>query len=113
MSGFFASNLDELEKKEFSRGVWLHAFGGRSLSFARVEFEPGVAATRHSHESEQGGLVLAGTLTIEAGGRVETLREGNVYLLQSGVTHLFGAGPEGALIVEAFSPPRDNAQKVL
>lgn len=113
MTGFFASNLDELERKEFSKGVWLHAFGGRSLSFARVEFEPGVAATRHSHKSEQGGLVLAGTLTIEAGGRVETLREGDVYLLQSGVTHLFEAGPEGALIVEAFSPPRDNARKVL
>jgi quercetin dioxygenase-like cupin family protein len=62
----------------------------------------------HSHENEQVGLLVAGSLTFTIGGDVGEVLPGGFWRILANVPHSVVAGPEGAVLVEAFSPPRHD-----
>jgi len=54
----------------------------------RAEFQPGVAAGRHTHPGEEFGYVLEGTIVLEIDGKPPvTLNAGQVFFVPAGMVH--------------------------
>jgi quercetin dioxygenase-like cupin family protein len=62
----------------------------------------------HSHENEQVGLLITGSLTFTIGGEVGEVLPGGFWRILASVPHSVVAGPEGAVLVEVFAPPRHD-----
>jgi len=88
------------------RGILARRVEGREITFAIVELEPGAEVARHQHAQEQLGLVLQGTIHFRIGTEARNLRVGDTYEIPSDVAHEATAGPEGAVVIDVFSPIR-------
>jgi quercetin dioxygenase-like cupin family protein len=61
---------------------------GRVVVQARAEFDPGVAAGRHTHPGEELGYVLDGQLELRIDGQPpRTVKAGEVFFVPAGVVH--------------------------
>lgn len=78
------------------------------LMMCHLTLEPGARVAEHSHPHEQIGAVLAGGLTLTREGVTAELAGGDVYAVPGGVAHSAVAGSEGCVVLEAFSPNRDD-----
>jgi quercetin dioxygenase-like cupin family protein len=90
--------------------IWDGAVGrtihGERVTFALVELDADVAIPEHSHENEQLGMVLTGSLTFTIAGETRVLGPGQAWCITGHVPHSVVTGPEGAVLVEVFSPVR-------
>ena len=76
-------------------GFTRHMLQDQNLSVAErhavqvvAEFQPGVAAGRHTHPGEELGYVLEGTLELEVAGQPpRTLKAGDSFFIPAGVVH--------------------------
>ena len=89
-------------------GVLARAVHGERLTLAVVELDPGAAVPEHSHANEQLGLVLRGSMTLRVGDEKRPLGPGDTYRIGSGEPHEAHAGPDGAEVIDVFSPPRED-----
>ena len=87
-------------------GILARVVQGREITFAVVELDAHAVAARHQHLNEQIGLVLRGTMTFAIGDETRELRAGDTYTIPSNVWHEATAGPEGAVVIDVFSPVR-------
>ena len=61
---------------------------GRVAVQARAEFEPGVAAGRHTHPGEELGYVLEGQIELRIDGQPpKTVKAGEVFFVPAGMVH--------------------------
>ncbi len=93
-------------------GVVARALVGEQMTFAVVDLEPDSDVQEHRHPHEQAGLVLRGSLVFTIGGETRELGPGDAYLIPGGVPHHVRTGPAGATVVDAFSPPREDWEKL-
>ena len=89
-------------------GVHGRTIVGERITLALVELEPGAVVPEHSHEHEQVGILVEGSAVFVVGGERQEMRPGGSWRILGHVPHEVIAGPEGAVVVEAFSPPRDD-----
>jgi quercetin dioxygenase-like cupin family protein len=89
-------------------GILGRAVHGRELTLALVELEPGIQLPEHSHPHEQGGIVLGGSMTFTVGGERRELGPGGTWLIPGDTPHSAEVGPEGAVVIDVFSPPRED-----
>ena len=77
-----------------------------------VQLEPGSQSEVHSHPPEQWGVIIAGSgVPIQDGvEHPETI--GDFWRTPGDVPHAFRAGPDGAKVLDIFSPPRDEYRTV-
>lgn len=80
---------------------------GEKTMLVRVEFEAGAVAPVHSHPHEQLTYVASGAIRLSIEGVEHTLRAGDTMLIRGGVHH--GAmTDEPAVVIDMFSPPRED-----
>ena len=60
---------------------------GREVVQVRVDFDPGYAAPMHTHPGEEIIYVIEGTLEYEIGGKVVTVKAGDVLFVPAGTPH--------------------------
>jgi quercetin dioxygenase-like cupin family protein len=61
---------------------------GREAVQVRAEFDPGVAAGRHTHPGEEFTYILEGTLVLEVEGKPPlTLNAGDYFFVPAGIVH--------------------------
>jgi quercetin dioxygenase-like cupin family protein len=82
-------------------------FGERAM-LNLVTFEPGATVAAHSHPHEQLGLVLEGMQALVIDGVAHELHPMDAYVLPGGVEHSAYCGPEGATVLDVFSPVRED-----
>lgn len=111
MSNPFAS-LAQLEPLPIWTGIAARIVEGQHLTFAVVELEPLAQARSHQHPNEQAGIVLRGALHFTIGGDARNLGPGDTYVIPPDVPHEATAGPEGAVVIDVFSPPRTDWHRV-
>jgi len=80
---------------------------GEHLSAARFLLEPAALVPEHTHDNEEFGQVICGSLELTTDGRTVTLNAGDGFLLPAGVRHGARAGDEGCELLECYAPPRD------
>lgn len=98
--------LADIPPQQIWNGVIARTVEGAHMSFAVVELAAGSVVEEHAHPNEQVGIVLRGWLTFTVGGDTQVLRAGDTYNIPSGVRHHVLTGPEGAVVVDVFSPIR-------
>ena len=87
-------------------GVVARTVRGERLSLAVVELEPNAVVPEHSHENEQLGLVLSGTVSFRVGTETRELGPGGTWRIPSNTPHEVHTGPEGAVVIDVFAPVR-------
>jgi quercetin dioxygenase-like cupin family protein len=89
-------------------GVLARTIEGTTVSLAVVELDSGSVVREHAHENEQLGLVVSGSVTFRIGDETRKLGPGETWRIASNVPHEVHAGPEGAIVIDAFAPARDD-----
>jgi quercetin dioxygenase-like cupin family protein len=81
---------------------------GEHLTLAVVEVEPGAELPEHSHVNEQFGMVIEGSVVFRVGEESRIVRPGGIWRIPSNMPHTITGGDRGAVVVDIFSPPRDD-----
>ena len=89
-------------------GVLARTVEGAQVSLAVVELDPGSVVREHAHENEQLGLVVSGSVHVPDRRRDPRARPGESWQIPPNVPHEVHAGPEGAIVIDAFAPARDD-----
>jgi quercetin dioxygenase-like cupin family protein len=89
-------------------GVTARVVAGERSSFVVVELEPGAFVPEHSHDNEQIGVCAAGSATFRVGEETRELGPGDTWRIPSDVPHEVQVGPEGAIMIETFTPARSD-----
>jgi quercetin dioxygenase-like cupin family protein len=79
---------------------------GQKASLAVVELAPNAIVPEHRHEHEQLGLCIEGSVTFTIDGERRELGPGGTWRITSNLPHDAVAGPDGATLVDIFSPVR-------
>ena len=93
-------------------GVIARAVEGSRLTLAVVELEPNAVVAEHSHDNEQLGIVLSGSITLRIEQQERELRPGDTYAIDSDASHEARAGNEGAVVIDVFAPMRADWDSV-
>jgi quercetin dioxygenase-like cupin family protein len=102
-------NIGDLSKgiqRQLSEGVDTSIFVGENVMVSFVRCKPGARGKLHSHPEEQWGLLIEGSGKRLQDGAVFEVKKGDFWQTPGGVEHTFEAGPQGATILDIFSPPR-------
>jgi quercetin dioxygenase-like cupin family protein len=105
------SAFDELQSvppQLLAEGYLARAVHGKQLTLAVVEVEPGAELAEHQHANEQFGMVIEGSVTLRVGAETQALEPGGIWRIPSDTPHAITGGPEGAVVVDIFSPVRDD-----
>jgi quercetin dioxygenase-like cupin family protein len=106
MTHFF--NPETRTGKELVPGVVVRTFWGEQMLASLVDLAADAIVPSHSHPHEQFGMLLRGDLCITIAGETQQLKIGSIYIVPGGVEHSVVTGPEGAQLIEAFSPVREE-----
>ena len=104
-------HLDEVRAFELITGVTGRPLFGADAMVNLIRFEPGATVPLHSHPHEQLGIVLEGMQALEVDGVAHELWPLEAYVLPGGVEHSAYCGPEGALVLDVFTPVREDYQE--
>ena len=106
MSAF--AEVGSLRPQQIWEGILGRTVHGDRVSFSVLELDADAVVPAHAHANEQVGLLLEGSVTFTIGGETRELGPGATWRILAHVPHSVVVGAEGALIVEVFSPVRDD-----
>jgi len=106
MSAF--SKRGTMRPQQIWDGVLGQSVHGARATLGLIELDPDTSVPEHNHENEQLGIVIEGSLRFRIGEETSDLLPGDMWCIPAHVPHTVEAGPEGAVLVEAFAPPRDD-----
>ena len=104
----FFTEAKDFTSRELAPGTRARLAFGEKLNISVVEMEAQSVVPRHHHPHEQMGFVVSGEVEMSIGGEAKVLKKGDAYLAASDVEHgarTFGAP---AVVLDVFSPPRDD-----
>jgi quercetin dioxygenase-like cupin family protein len=105
------SAFDELAAigpQDIWNGVVVRAVHGERITLGVVELEPDSIVPEHSHENEQLGMVLSGSLSFRVGNESRELGPGGTWRIPANTPHEVETGPDGAVVIDVFVPTRDD-----
>ncbi|MGH3030636.1 MAG: cupin domain-containing protein [Gaiellaceae bacterium] len=89
-------------------GVLGRSVHGERITLGVIELDPDSLVPEHSHENEQLGLVLSGSLSFRVAEEKRELGPGGTWRITANTPHEVRAGPEGAVVIDVFSPIRED-----
>ena len=105
MSGIY-DDARTLPRQQIWDGVLSRSVHGENVTLALIELDADAVVPEHSHVNEQLGFLIQGSATFTVGGEVGEIGPGGSWRILAHVPHSVVAGPEGAVVVEVFSPSR-------
>jgi quercetin dioxygenase-like cupin family protein len=107
----FFHSIDDLDtgiKRVLGDGISTRIFCGEEAMLSVVTIEPNAKGKIHSHPQEQWGFLIEGSGIRIQGGEQIVIKKGDFWQTPGGVDHGIIAGPNGAKVLDVFSPPRDE-----
>ncbi len=104
-------NLHDLSqgiRRELAEGMVTRIFPGEQAMLSVVRIEANKQGSLHSHPQEQWGVLLEGSGVRTQDGVEHAVAAGDFWRTPGDVPHSFRAGPDGATVLDVFSPPRDE-----
>ena len=99
---------DELPEFPTLPGITMRVISGPTLMTAWIRMEPNTALPMHQHSHEQLGVVIEGAVRLTIDGETRALGVGHAYNVPSQIAHGGTSGDQGCLLLESFTPPRDD-----
>ncbi len=81
---------------------------GERITLAIVELAPNAVVPEHRHANEQLGMVIKGQMHFTIDGETRDLGPGGTWRILGDRPHDVVAGPEGAVVIDVFTPVRDD-----
>jgi quercetin dioxygenase-like cupin family protein len=97
--------------RELAPGLTTRIFAGEHAMLSVVSIAPDTMGVMHHHPEEQWGLLLEGSAIRYQGDEAIEVKKGDFWRTPGGVPHTMKAGPEGAKVLDIFSPPRPEYRK--
>ncbi len=94
--------------RTLTEGITTRIFCGEQAMLSVVRVAPNTEGTVHSHPQEQWGVLLEGECVRIQGGEEVAMKAGDFWHTPGGVTHGIRTGDQGALVLDVFSPPREE-----
>jgi quercetin dioxygenase-like cupin family protein len=107
-NSIYWGNIESMPSLEPLPGITMWPAPGTNMMINFVRIEPGAEVPLHQHPHEQGGTVIEGTIFMTIDGETREMRVGDVYIAPPNIVHGATAGPDGCLVVDIFSPPRED-----
>ncbi len=104
-------NLNDVTQgiaRELAPGLSTRIFAGDKAMLSVVTLAPYAKGSLHSHPEEQWGVMLEGDGIRVHGDEEITVRAGDFWRTPGHVPHSLRAGPNGARVLDIFSPPREE-----
>jgi quercetin dioxygenase-like cupin family protein len=102
------ADITSLGPQRIWDGIIGRSVHGERVTLSLLELDAGAVVPEHSHANEQVGLLLEGSVSFTIGGETREVTRGGTWRILANVPHSVVVGPDGALIVEVFSPIRDD-----
>lgn len=100
---------EEMKEEIVEGDVRRQIFTGDNIQVVKYYFPPHKVFPSHSHEKqEQMGYLIEGTMGFSIDGEKTELHPGEWYRVPVGVEHNAWTGSEPAVLIDIFSPPRDD-----
>jgi quercetin dioxygenase-like cupin family protein len=100
--------LAEITPIQVWDGVVARRVQGEQLTLAVVELSANSIVPEHRHANEQCGLVIEGEVHFRIADEERVLGPGGTWRIVGDVPHEVRTGPEGAVVIDAFAPPRHD-----
>jgi quercetin dioxygenase-like cupin family protein len=97
--------------RKLGEGLNTRIFVGENVMLSVVRIDPHSSGTVHSHPEEQWGVLLEGACTRIQGGEEVEVTAGEFWHTPGGVPHGIRTGASGAVVLDIFSPPREEYKK--
>jgi quercetin dioxygenase-like cupin family protein len=107
-SGSAFVDLQTVPPQLLTDGWLARVVAGERLTVAVVEAAPGAVLPEHDHHNEQFGMVIQGSLRFRVADEERTLGPGGVWQIPSHTPHTVTAGDDGAVVIDVFSPLRED-----
>ena len=107
----YFNNINDLDsgiKRVLGDGISTRIFCGDQSMLSIVTIEPNAKGQIHSHPQEQWGFLIEGSGIRIQGNEQIQINKGDFWQTPGGIDHGIIGGPEGAKILDVFSPPRDE-----
>jgi quercetin dioxygenase-like cupin family protein len=107
-------NIDDAASgiaRELGLGLNTRIYAGEHAMLSVVTIAPNARGELHKHPEEQWGLLLEGSGVRVQGGEQISVKKGDFWRTPGNIPHPFHAGPEGARVLDIFSPPRPDYRK--
>jgi quercetin dioxygenase-like cupin family protein len=101
-------DLQSISPQLIAEGYLARAVHGEQLTLAVVEVEPGAELPEHRHVNEQFGMVIQVSVVFRVGDETRTVEPGGIWRIPSNTPHMVTRGERRAVVVDIFSPPRDD-----
>jgi quercetin dioxygenase-like cupin family protein len=99
-------DLASLVPIQIWHGVRARRVQGDQVTLAIVELDPDAVVPEHRHPNEQNGMVIQGEVLFRLGDEERRLGPGGTWRILGGVPHSVVTGPNGAVVIDVFSPIR-------
>jgi len=110
MSAF--QDLGAIPPQQLSPGYLARAIHGSRVTFAVVAIEPYAALPEHSHDNEQLGIALRGSVPFRVGNEEKTVEAGGTWSIATGTPHFVRGGAQGAVVLDIFAPTREEWKRL-
>ena len=97
--------------RELAPGITARIFPGENAMLSVVTLEPGSISPVHSHPNEQWGVCLEGEWTRIQDGVEHHVKAGDFWQTPPNVPHGGKAGANRAVVLDIFSPPREEYKR--
>jgi quercetin dioxygenase-like cupin family protein len=97
--------------RKLATGIRTRIFPGDQAMLSIVNLAPYAEGSLHSHPEEQWGFMLEGDGVRNQGGKKIAVTAGDFWRTPGNVAHSLKAGPDGARVLDFFSPPREEYRK--
>ncbi|NCF28449.1 MAG: cupin domain-containing protein [Gammaproteobacteria bacterium] len=104
-------NLHDMSQgisRTLADGLNSRIFPGENVMLSVVRIDPNKSGEVHSHVQEQWGVMLEGSGVRTQDGIEHVVRAGDFWQTPGNVSHGLKAGPDCAVVLDIFSPPRDE-----
>lgn len=101
-------DLSEIERIAVWEGIRARRVEGEQVTLAVVELDPNAQVPEHTHPAEQNGMVIRGQMRFRVGDEERVLGPGGTWRILGGQPHSATAGPQGAVVIDVFSPIRTD-----
>lgn len=105
---FTLDNMEQGLFRQLTNEISTRIFPGDQAMLSVVRVAPNAKGTLHHHPEEQWGVMLEGSAIRLQGGEEIEVKKGDFWRTPGGVEHSVIGGPDGAVILDVFSPPRDE-----
>lgn len=102
-------NAADLKVETVEGDVQRYIYTGDHIQIVEYRFPPNKTFPPHSHDvHEQMGYLVSGKMEFTVGGETKLLLPGDYYHAPAGVVHNTRTLEEPAVLVDIFSPPRED-----